>query len=188
MAVAQEQVLPGFRRSQKVSAPLSWRQYDVVADNVRHPIIAGLNVAMQSQGASPQQLPAGAFYRELLDTAKPEAATQVPDGTQRTTAAAPAAPAPQHGSTTAGVIPPGRAQQAWGLQAADGAATTAADPADADATAGLGSVRRIEIRQPVGRGEPANSGSAAGTAFVGPSLDYGISAGTTPVTARSTYT
>ena len=173
MAVSQEQALPGFRRSQKVTQ----RFHGVSVVSLLTPcdtlIQSGPASAMQSQGASAQQLPAGTFYRQLLDTANPEAATQVQAGTQRTTAA-PTAPAPQHGSTHADDAHSSGPQQA--LQAAMGAAATVSDPADADATAGLGSVRRIEVRQPVGRGEQAEYNASADAAFIGPSLEYGISA------------
>jgi G-patch domain len=129
---------------------------------------------VQSQVASAQQLPAGAFYRELLDTANPDASAQAGPDSPRTGTAAPTAPALQHGSTHADDAHSSGAEQALGLQMADGGAATASVPADADATAGLGSIQRIEIRQPVGRGEPAEYSGAAGTAFVGPSLNYGI--------------
>jgi G-patch domain len=130
---------------------------------------------MHSQGASAQQLPAGAFYRELLNVGCPEA-SHIQLGTPQAVARAPTDPTQQHASTYAADAQLGE-QQAPGLLALVDVAATAAtsDHADADATAGLGSMRRVEIRQPVGRGEPAGHNRTADMAFVGPLLDYGIS-------------
>jgi G-patch domain len=130
---------------------------------------------MQAQRASNQQLQAGAFYRELLHAGFPVAASQSQSSTPQAVASAPPEPAVQHASIHAAAAQSGGEQQASGLRVSDAAAAAAAsEHADADARAGLGSSRRIEIRQPASSREPAGHSSPADTAFVGPSLDYGI--------------
>lgn len=130
-------------------------------------------VLVQHQEASAQQLPAGTFYRELLNAGSPETFGQVQTGNQQVVASAPTKPASRHVSIYAADAQPRGEQPAADQQMPDGAAVVA-ESEYADARAGLGSTQRIEIRRPVSSREPTGLGTAAGAAFVGPSLDYGI--------------